>query len=267
MDTALLFEAGRVAAARGWARPTVVDVAQVGDLEPAGEPVIALASSAEISSDDTRSVATLVGAGRQVLLVVDSDVPAECAAWLPPGVLHLVGSPVIGGSAVKADGTSSGEIQPPALAPAGAENTHHDTTSSLGPTTRDHEFDRRCRIVADAWLAMRDKETWQPLVRFGDVGFPLAYAVSQGFAVASPQGAASIDEMYQLIVTKLGVLNHAHHATFAELLRDARVPLESELATPEAPAASQPAATPTCSNCGTEFVPGDAFCGSCGAAR
>lgn len=267
MDTALLFEAGRVAAVRDWERPMVVPVARVADLAPTGEPVIALVAAAEISSDDTRAVAALVGAGRQVLLVVDSDIPAECAAWLPAGVLHQAGSLVIDGTGIQTDPIPSG-IPTPAPARSVDNKTHHATTPSpLGPTTRDRELDRRCRIVADAWLAMRDSDNWQQLVRYGDVGFPLGYAVSQGFAVCTPQGAASIDEMYQLIVTKLGVLNHAHHATFAELLADARVPLETEPAAAEAPAARAPIPAPTCGNCGSVFVSGDVFCGSCGAAR
>ncbi len=121
MDTALLFEAGRVAAARGWQSPDIVPVDQANFLAPSGDHAILISPTVGIAPTGAHAVATLVGAGREVLLFDDTDSSCECAAWLSPGVLHVMGALI--------DSASPPGADPPTL----PDNTGYQWKEPLSP--------------------------------------------------------------------------------------------------------------------------------------
>lgn len=66
------------------------------------------------------------------------------------------------------------------------------------------EFETKLQIVADAWIATKGQEAWRELREYGDIGFPLAYAVSAGFAkLKGEQPRHFIEEVYSLILASL----------------------------------------------------------------
>lgn len=182
MDMALLFGAGRVAAARGWQSPEIVAVEQADTVAAVGGPVILISPPGGITSTHARTVATLVGAGREVLLIGAGDVDPDCAAWLPPGVLHGTEAPEATDFTHEPDtvaATGSFDISWEDLS-----STHPgpapSPSSTAAPTFADSEFERQCRVAAEAWLVLRDTREWPELPAHGDVGFPLAYCVAHG---------------------------------------------------------------------------------------
>lgn len=89
-DPRMLFEAGRVAALRGWSSPQVVDVASVLDQGPNGAPLIILASPDALTAKSARAIAALLGAGRDAV-ILSSGVSVEAVTgWLPEGSLICV---------------------------------------------------------------------------------------------------------------------------------------------------------------------------------
>lgn len=81
----LLVEAGRVAQERKWQQPAVVSTAELDAEGPVGEPLIVVAPAGELDSNAARSLASLAGAGRVVLLITDEEPPESLRTWLPAG--------------------------------------------------------------------------------------------------------------------------------------------------------------------------------------
>ena len=268
MEPTLLFEAGRVAAARGWRSPEIVPVEQARAMSPAGGPIVFISPPGGPTSAQARSVATLVGAGRMVLVITATDVSPESASWLPHGTIHVLGTPIDSGPVASTeppddvtpihadvDWPTPADLPPPPLP--------HAPTIAVPPVV-DPDFDRRCSVVSEAWLTIRDLEEWRQLVAYGDVGFPLAYSVAHGYAETTPQGAESIDELYRLLLDSLQIPDFAY-ASFERMLDEAR----ARQSPPSAPPPRQERSAPgrTCTACGQTFVAGDIFCGNCGTAR
>lgn len=79
-----VIEAGlRAAAQRGWNDVAVVDAEDLLGATPIGGALLVPATASEISLDTVRTVASLKGAGRRVLVVVDGPLPDELLAWAP----------------------------------------------------------------------------------------------------------------------------------------------------------------------------------------
>lgn len=90
MDPQMLFEAGRVAAHRGWSSPQVVDVSSVPDQGPSGAPLIILTSPEELTPESARAIAALLGAGRDAVIVSAGALAEAVAGWLPAGSIVCV---------------------------------------------------------------------------------------------------------------------------------------------------------------------------------
>jgi len=60
-------------------------------------------------------------------------------------------------------------------------------------------------IVSDAWLDIERAETWGPVVRYCDVGLPLAYSAVNGFCVVKEEGKAFIEETYNVLRSALKI--------------------------------------------------------------
>lgn len=89
-DPQMLFEAGRVAAQRGWSSPQVVDVASVLDQGPSGPPLIIFASPDELTPETARTIAALLGAGRDAVILSAGVAVEAVAGWLPAGSIICV---------------------------------------------------------------------------------------------------------------------------------------------------------------------------------
>lgn len=67
------------------------------------------------------------------------------------------------------------------------------------------DFDTKADIVAECWMIARDEEAWKPLFKYGDLGFPLAYAHNHKFVELQEKGTAFVEEVYAVMIDTLGV--------------------------------------------------------------
>lgn len=65
------------------------------------------------------------------------------------------------------------------------------------------DFKTKAEIAAECWMATRKHESWKELLSYGDIGFPLAYSVTEGLATVTPLGKNYIEEIYDLILQTL----------------------------------------------------------------
>lgn len=94
LNPRMLFEAGRVAGSRSWPSPLLIDVSAVESLEPAGSPLVILVHEAEMTAADSRTIAALMGAGREAVILSENGGSDDVAGWLPEGSVvrfHAVG--------------------------------------------------------------------------------------------------------------------------------------------------------------------------------
>lgn len=79
------------------------------------------------------------------------------------------------------------------------------------------DFETKCNIVAECWLITRNHESWQELLKYGDIGFPLAYAVKENIATVDERGENFIEELYSLLVSTLDIPD-VEYADFEAML-------------------------------------------------
>lgn len=80
------------------------------------------------------------------------------------------------------------------------------------------DFNTKANIVAECWLVTRNHDAWQELIKYGDLGFPLAYAVTENVATVSEKGVAFIEELYDLIVATLDINPDMEYEDFEAML-------------------------------------------------
>lgn len=80
------------------------------------------------------------------------------------------------------------------------------------------DFKKKASIVSECWLATRTHHAWEELIKYGDLGFPLAYAVNDNMATVDSRGEAFIEELYSLIVTTLDIDPEAEYENFENML-------------------------------------------------
>lgn len=79
------------------------------------------------------------------------------------------------------------------------------------------DFETKCSIVSECWLVTRNHEAWKELLNYGDLGFPLAYAVTENIATVDERGKGFIEELYSLIVATLDI-DDTEYADFEAML-------------------------------------------------
>jgi hypothetical protein len=64
-------------------------------------------------------------------------------------------------------------------------------------------YSKRVGILAEFWVDLR--ENYPELIRYGDLGFPLAYAISEGVVPSTPQAEKYINEIWELALKEMGI--------------------------------------------------------------
>jgi hypothetical protein len=76
-------------------------------------------------------------------------------------------------------------------------------------------FDTQCEILADLWLNYRTEDSVEPLFEYFDIGFPLAFAHTQGNMVKlEPVGREMIALTWAGVLESFG---HEEDTGFADL--------------------------------------------------
>lgn len=81
-----------------------------------------------------------------------------------------------------------------------------------------NELDRKAKIVAECWMLTRDVDTWAEIIKYGDLGFPLAYAHNAKLATLQKQGVISVLEVYNIILESLEVDPDKQYKDFEAVL-------------------------------------------------
>jgi hypothetical protein len=75
----------------------------------------------------------------------------------------------------------------------------------IRPEGKHMDFQTKCNVVTGCWLSVREEDSWASVMKYGDIGFPLAYAHAFGLAVLTPDGEEFVSEVYEVIKVALGV--------------------------------------------------------------
>ena len=67
-------------------------------------------------------------------------------------------------------------------------------------TSAEKTFIEKCTILADLWLTYKqdEEDNFDWLLTYGDLGFPLAFAISQSVIESSPLAEQYISELWDL---------------------------------------------------------------------
>lgn len=127
---------------------------------------------------------------------------------------------------------------------------------------------RLVAIVAEAQEVLRNSPDpgWQPILQFGDIGFPAAVAYRTNGKWPTPQERAAIEQVYGVLCQSLSVDAQHEWASFEEMLAASAATFASQGAAVVGggdPTSLGPLES-VCRNCGIPAEAGDRFCGGCG---
>jgi len=65
--------------------------------------------------------------------------------------------------------------------------------------------ENKVTILSDFWMSFRDDEDYTDLIEYGDLAFPLAYAIDNQIVKITDKAKEFIDEVFELLCSSLGV--------------------------------------------------------------
>lgn len=83
------------------------------------------------------------------------------------------------------------------------------------------KYEDKERIVSEAWFAIMAHEAWADVLKYGDLGFPLAYASQRGLATLTDGARAFVVEVYQVLIESLDIPD-VEYPDFAEMNETAK---------------------------------------------
>lgn len=72
------------------------------------------------------------------------------------------------------------------------------------------------KVVSEAWFAVMANEAWGDILKYGDLGFPLAYAAQNDLVEVNKTGQDYITEVYGVLLQSLG-LPDVEYGSFTEM--------------------------------------------------
>jgi hypothetical protein len=63
----------------------------------------------------------------------------------------------------------------------------------------------KCEILAELWMDYRDDKNFADLFRYGDLAFPLAYAITNDVVKSTKKAKGFIVEVFDLMVSSFGL--------------------------------------------------------------
>ena len=67
------------------------------------------------------------------------------------------------------------------------------------------DFSTKASILADLWINFRDDEELQDFCEYNDIGLPLAYFIHTDLVKTSDEGAAHVEETFNLLCDALNL--------------------------------------------------------------
>ena len=75
-------------------------------------------------------------------------------------------------------------------------------------------------ILAELWMDYREQETMKELIAYGDLAFPLSYAISEGIVESTPLAEQYINEVWSLLLGQLGVEDTGFYSSVLDLIEE-----------------------------------------------
>lgn len=75
----------------------------------------------------------------------------------------------------------------------------------MDDTPSETPFEVKCEILSDLWMEYRDDEDFADLFSYGDLAFPLAYALTNGHIESTDSVQGFIEEVFDLLVSSMGL--------------------------------------------------------------
>lgn len=67
------------------------------------------------------------------------------------------------------------------------------------------EFDKKCEILADLWMAYRFDTQFEDFIQYNDIGLPLAFLISEELVKPRSPARAMVEETFELLLTALKI--------------------------------------------------------------
>ena len=78
-------------------------------------------------------------------------------------------------------------------------------------------FSNRVAILAELWIDFREEPEYKDLIEYGDLGFPLAYAIYNEIAKPTELAEKYIDELWDLLLAGLDLEDSRYFETLGNL--------------------------------------------------
>jgi hypothetical protein len=82
-------------------------------------------------------------------------------------------------------------------------------------------FSNRVAILAELWMDYREEPGYTDLMEYGDLGFPLAYAIYNDIAKPTVLAEKYIDELWDLLLAGLDIEDSGDFEDLADLFDSA----------------------------------------------
>jgi hypothetical protein len=66
-------------------------------------------------------------------------------------------------------------------------------------------IESKVNILSDFWMSFRDDEQYTDIIEYGDLAFPLSYAIENEIVKLTPRAETFIDEVFELLCSALGI--------------------------------------------------------------
>lgn len=67
------------------------------------------------------------------------------------------------------------------------------------------EYDKKCSILAELWVAYRQESSLEEFIAYNDLGLPLAYAVTEELVISNQETENIVAETWDMLIAALDV--------------------------------------------------------------
>jgi len=67
------------------------------------------------------------------------------------------------------------------------------------------EFDKKCEILAELWIAYRNDDSLSEFFSYNDIGLPIAYCITEDLVVANTRTEEIVQETWDMLIEALDV--------------------------------------------------------------
>jgi len=89
------------------------------------------------------------------------------------------------------------------------------------PTT---PFSNKVEILAELWMDYREHESFKELITYGDLAFPLSFAIAESVVESTPLAEQYIDEAWELFLGQLETEDTGHFESVSDVFDSAPYP-------------------------------------------